>query len=134
MIIKFREIHYSFDLFLWKLIQVLLVCIFESIFYICILCPFIYSNVPPLLLSVGIYSRLYPGSWIEIMGVLFSLIRDSEVLKKGKLSLFSVRIVENSSKWWGRKEIFKWKNDKLKVCLFISVDISLGSKYLLATR
>ena len=27
--------------------------------------------MPPLLLSVGIYSRFYPGSWIVIMGVLF---------------------------------------------------------------
>ena len=54
---------------------------------------FIYSNVPPLLLSVGVYSKLYRGSWREIMGVLFSLIRDSEIPKTSKSSLFSVRMV-----------------------------------------
>ena len=95
---------------------------------------FIYSNVPPLPLSVGVYSRFYSGSWIEIMGVLFSLIWDSETPKLSKLSLLSLRMVENSSKWWGREEIFKWKNCKLEVCLFIREDILLGLKYLLTTR
>ena len=65
------------------------------------------------------------------MGVQFSLIQDSEIPRKSKCSLFSVRIVENSLKWWGREDVFKWKNDKLDVYLFKREDISSGSKYLL---
>ena len=75
--------------------------------YIYIYNLYIYSNAHPLLLSVGVCSRLYLGSWVEIMGVLFSLIGDSKIPKKSKSNFFSVRMVENSAKWRGREEIFK---------------------------
>ena len=146
-IIKFRKIHGKMSVYAscYKLFIILIYFYdswFEFFWFVYLKAfstfvfdaLFIYSNVLPLLLLVEVYSRLYHGSWIEIMGVLFRLIRDSEVPKKSKTSLFLVRAVGNSSKWWGREEIFKWKNGKLDVWLFAREDISLGSKYLLATR
>ena len=151
MIIKSREIHWgiSVSASYYKLF-ILLIYFYESwfkvfwfvnlkvfstfVFYAFFIYIYIYSNVLPLPLSFGVYSRLYPGSWIENTGVLFSLIQDSEIPKKSKLSLLSLRMVENSSKWWGREEIFKWKNYKLEVCLFVRDDVSLGLKDLLTTR
>ena len=68
------------------------------------------------------------------MGFLFSLIWDSEILKKSKLSLFSVRIVENFSKLWVTEDIFIWKTENLEIYLFMREDISLGSKHLVTAR
>ena len=72
------------------------------------------QDFPILLHSIGVYSILYPCSWIEIKGFWFSFRWDSDTPRKSKFKLSWEISFESSPKWNGSQEMFKWKE---YVCL-----------------
>ena len=70
-----------------------------------------YIAVTPLLHSVAVNLKLYPGNITELRGALFNLSLVSRTPKISNARLCSEIKVESSSMRKGSEEIFKWKKD-----------------------
>ena len=75
--------------------------------------------VPPLLHSVGVKSKLYPGIWTELRLILFSFSRDLLIAIMWNVNLCSDIRVVTSSMLNQREDMFRCKKDRLFVVLSI---------------